>query len=366
MSFKCGIIGLPNVGKSLLFNLMTHSKVPSENFPFCTIKPNIGYSSVFDTRINEIFKIIPAKKKTFCCIEVRDIAGLVKGASQGEGLGNSFLEHIKNINTIIHVVRCFENEKITHIYDRIDPIKDIEIINLELLLSDLSNCQKFLKNFKQQNLEKNFFEKKKFLLLKRCFSFLTKGIFLFLSDFDQIELKILEIYNFLTFKPIVYVLNISKNIKKNILLHKVLKFIKKTNSKFISIPLFLKNEQQENVVNISNSFNAIKKIQFKERETCLKKIIQIGYELLSLKTFFTVGILEIKAWSIHINATSEDAAHMIHSDLKKGFIRAQIISYIDFIKYKGEKGARRFGKVRSEGRKYILKDGDIVHILFNV
>ncbi|WP_343126663.1 redox-regulated ATPase YchF [Buchnera aphidicola] len=362
MGLKCGIVGLPNVGKSLFFNLITESEVASKNFPFCTIKPNIGYSIIFDQRVEDIFKIIPSKKKIFSYLEIYDIAGLVKGASQGEGLGNHFLDNIKKTDAIIHVVRCFVDEKITHIYGRIDPIKDIEIINIELLLADLSLCKNLLFQVKKKVLENKNFEEKIKKILKRCYSCLKSGIFLFLLKFTNFELNIISRYGFLTLKPTVYLLNISEDRKKNVCLKKVLSFIKKLKCFSIKIKLFL--EKLENQKNLNNFKK--KDLSFKKYNNSLKKIVRIGYKLLFLKTFFTVGIKEIKAWTIHIDATAKDAAHMIHSDIGKGFIRAEIISYQDFIKYKGKNGAKKFGKLRYEGKKYILKDGDIVNILFHI
>ncbi|QCI19288.1 redox-regulated ATPase YchF [Buchnera aphidicola] len=356
MGFKCGLIGLPNVGKSTLFNTLTNMNASALNFPFCTIKPNIGIVPVIDERLNMIKNIVHPNTTIPAKMTLIDIAGLVKGASEGEGLGNQFLSNIRETDVIIHVIRCFKDDKIIHIYSKVNPINDVEIVETELILSDIDRCQKIISKLKKQNskLNKKIIETKH--LLNSCLTYLNQSKMLNSINFDEIELKILSTYNFLTLKPFIYVANIdeSKNQKKFLDSSSLLK-----NKKIIPICLTQKKDLNSSPL-IKNKNEKIKK-NFEN----LKKIIKCGYDLLNLETFFTVGEKEVKAWTINKNSYAPTAAGKIHSDFEKGFIRAKVISYADFIFYKGEVQAKKFGKCRLEGKKYIVEDGDIIQFLFN-
>lgn len=362
MSFKCGIIGLPNVGKSTLFNLLTKGNSVVANFPFCTIKPNIGIVTVHDERINYLSEIIQPKKIVNACIEFVDIAGLVKGASKGEGLGNQFLSNIRETHAIAHVVRCFKDDNIAHVYNQVQPAKDISIINTELILSDFDICEKTLLRFKKKIGIKNKDTEKKINILEKCICHLEKFMMLKTLILDKNEKKLINEFRFLTVKPTMYIANINEEKESFYFLDELNKEAKKDGSIVIPISsnleLDLMNMQFEEQQSFMNAFNI--------KALGLNNIIRNGYKLLNLITFFTVGVKEIHAWSIPNGSTSLEAAHKIHSDFSKGFIRAQIISYIDFIKYKNEAKIKELGKCRTEGKYYKIQDGDIIHFLFNV
>ncbi|WP_343183677.1 redox-regulated ATPase YchF [Buchnera aphidicola] len=348
MSVQCGIIGLPNVGKSTIFNILTQMTVPSLNFPFCTINSNIGFSIVHDTRLIQLKNIVSPNKIIPTVVKIVDIAGLVKGASKGEGLGNKFLREIKEVNALIHVVRCFKDDSIIHVQNRVNPIDDIDIINTELIFSDIDLCEKnlsILNNFKGQNKQLVLEEKK---LLKKCLLNLKKFIFLRKLNFSFQEINLIKKFNFLTLKPTIFLLNISEKKENNIYLKEVKKFLNNDIVNIICPTILNKIKKKQNII------------------LKLSKIIYSIYKILNLKTFFTVGKKEIRAWSFIKNSKCIDVSKIIHSDFKKGFIRAKIISYIDFIKYKSENSVKKFGKLRLEGKNYLVQDGDIIHFLFNL
>ncbi|NIH16661.1 MAG: redox-regulated ATPase YchF [Buchnera aphidicola (Periphyllus lyropictus)] len=349
MSVKCGIIGLPNVGKSTIFNIFTKLKVPSLNFPFCTIKPNVGFASVYDDRLFKLKEIVCPDKLISATVKIVDIAGLVKGASKGEGLGNNFLSQIREVDALIHVVRCFYDEKILHVNNKIDPIDDIEIINTELIFSDIEFCEKqliLIKNSKNINKE-NFLEKKN--LLEKCIFNLKNFILLRTVKFSHQEKCLMKEFKFLTFKPTIFLVNFNTFQENKTLLNDLKNFLKKNIIKFIDPKKF--------------------KVSFKNKNSELflfSEIINSIYKILNLETFFTVGKKEIKAWPFIKGSNSVETANIIHSDFGRGFIRAKVINYFDFIKYKSENNVKKAGKLRLEGKNYIVKDGDIIHFLFNV
>tara|TARA_B000000557_G_scaffold222715_1_gene191610 strand:- start:8742 stop:9833 length:1092 start_codon:yes stop_codon:yes gene_type:complete len=361
MSLRIGIVGLPNVGKSTLFNALTKSGIEAENYPFCTIDPNIGIVEVPDKRLIEIDSVINSQKIINTAIEFVDIAGLVKGASQGEGLGNKFLSNIRNVDAIIHVVRCYENENVTHVEGSINPKRDIEIIETELILKDIETVSKRLEKIKRE--VKAGRKKEENELLETLLSHLNDGKNLNTLNNDH---ELMRELNLLTDKPILFVINVSEE-----------DIIDGTNNTALNLLHEYLNSRNENFVNICSSLEqeiaGLEDIEQKEyleefglKEPALNSLIRKAYKMLSLHTFFTAGPQEIRAWTIQINDNAFDAAGKIHTDFQKGFIKAEVYHYLDLLKYKSELSVKEAGLIKQEGKEYIVKDGDIMLFKFNV
>ena len=361
MGFKCGILGLPNVGKSTLFNAITKSSIPAENFPFCTIEPNLGIVNVPDKRLDSIDNIVNSEKVIPTTMSFVDIAGLVKGASKGEGLGNAFLSNIREMNALLHVVRCFDDENVVHVDGAINPLKDVETINLELIFADLEVLEK-----RDQKLEKlirsgDVEAKKHKEIIQSLKGLMENGNLPKLDNFDIKEIKFVESMNLLSTKPMVLVANLSDDDSKNNLSE--IEAYAQTNNINI-IPAIIKVEHELATLEEEEQEEYLELLGMDE--PVLNKIILAGYKLLNLETFFTSGPKESRAWTIRKNSLAPQAAGVIHTDFERGFIKAEVISYEDFINCGGESGAKKDGKLRLEGKDYLVMDGDVIHFKFNV
>jgi len=362
---KAGIVGLPNVGKSTLFNCLSNAKAQSANFPFCTIEPNIGVVNVPDERIEKLEELVNPERVMPATVEIVDIAGLVKGASKGEGLGNQFLANIRETDAILHVIRCFDNDNIIHVDESVDPVRDKETIDIELQLKDLETVEKRLERVKRTAKTGNKDAQAELVVLLKVEETLLKGISVRALSFNEKEQEFVQSLQFITAKPVLYVCNVDEDsaVTGNAYVEKVREAVKDENAEVI-------------VLAVGTEADITELDDYEERQMFLAdigleeagvaRLVRSAYKLLNLQTYFTAGVKEVRAWTIPIGSTAPQAAGVIHTDFEKGFIRAETIAYADFITFGSEAKVKEAGKMKVEGKDYIVKDGDVMHFRFNV
>lgn len=363
MTLHCGIVGLPNVGKSTLFNALTKAAIAAENYPFCTIDPNVGVVPVPDLRLDALSEIVKPERVVPTTIEFVDIAGLVAGASKGEGLGNQFLAHIRETDAIAHVVRCFEDPDVIHVAGKVDPISDIEVINTELSLADMGSVDKALQKAIKASKSGNKDELARKDLFERVLAHLDTGKPVRTMKLEHEELSLLKELHLLTSKPTMFIANVREDgFESNPFLDRVRDYAKSEGAEVVSVCAAFEAE----IAQLDDADKGEFLAEIGMAEPGLNRVIRAAYALLNLYTYFTAGVKEVRAWTIPNGATAPQSAGVIHTDFERGFIRAEVIAFEDFVQFRGEQGAKDAGKWRLEGKEYIMKDGDVVHFRFNV
>ncbi len=363
MSLKCGIVGLPNVGKSTLFNALTKAGIAAENYPFCTIEPNVGVVELPDARLAQLAGIVQPERVVPAIVEFVDIAGLVAGASKGEGLGNQFLAHIRETDATVNVVRCFDDENVIHVAGKVDPVSDIEVIQTELCLADLGTVEKALHRHNKTARSGDKEAAKIVAILERCQAALDQGIAVRALDFSKEDQPLVKPLCLITAKPAMFVGNVAEDgFENNPYLDRLREYAARQNAPVVAICAKMEAEMAD----MSDEDKQMFLSEIGQDEPGLNRLIRAAFKLLGLQTYFTAGVKEVRAWTVAVGATGPQAAGVIHTDFERGYIRAQTIAFDDFVAFKGEQGAKDAGKMRSEGKDYIVKDGDVMNFLFNV